>query len=182
MYQDYTYRRPCIAVLVLLLLATPAAAENETTSPLRISYKDIYKEVEIIGKLGRPLGELLNVRGKWARAKDQSKPSGPVFQVTHLEGKRLASAVEFAVMTPVGRPSMGFAKPSDLNAEPSSVEWEVRGHEIGHGVFGFSESALEEARVAPAARAASFSIDFSYVSARVYEPPPAHKSAPSKPK
>jgi len=167
--------------VILPFLALSTVSAREPKPHVRIAHGDIF-EVEIIGKLGHPLGELLNVRGKWATAKDQSKPSGPVFQVTHLDGKPLTPPVEFAVMTPVGRPVRGFAKHSDLNAEPSSLEWEVRGHEIGHGVFGISEKAMEEAGVAPAARAASFSIDFNYVSARIYEAPPAQESPASKPK
>lgn len=148
--------------------STSRASEPEPQSRV-IGYEEV-PGLQIIGKLGHPIGELLNVRGRWGRARKQSKPSAPVFIVTHLDSKPLASPVEFTTMTAIGRSTGGFTAPK-LNATLPDVVWELRGHEFATGEFGYSEKAQQEAGNPPLSRAPSFQIEFKFVTAREYRPP-----------
>jgi hypothetical protein len=49
----------------------------------------------IIGYLGRPLGEVVTIRGSWHAPPKLAKDPAPIFLVTHLNGKPITPPLEF---------------------------------------------------------------------------------------
>jgi hypothetical protein len=144
--------------MVLVILTGAMFHPSSTDEITMISYKDIPNRVQIVGKLGRPLGELVKVRGRWKEG-DKSKPSGPVFVVEELDENVLTSPVEFSSdkVTPVLR------RPNDPTPVVGKV-WEFRGVETGR-LVGFSEEVWKEVGTRPA-QAYGFLTELCYISVR----------------
>ncbi len=114
-----------------------ARALDKSADLMAVDCKDIPRKVAITGKLGRPLGELVTIRGRWT-APTRSKPGGPVFRVEEIDGKVLDAPVEFDRVSPILE-SKGHPTPQVGDA------WEVRGVETG-GFVGYSQQVSDELR------------------------------------
>jgi len=121
-----------VALLMVLSAALPVfSADRKRT--IAISVEDIGTKVTLVGRLGEPLGKLMEVKGTWgypdARVKDYSLR----FRVSHVNGKRLPKPVEFNVA------QVKAATRSGKNAIPQfkdhktleGVSWTLRAYETG---------------------------------------------------
>ena len=125
-----------VALCLLVQLASISSAGDQEREPSIIHYNDIPERVQIIGKLGQPLGQLITVRGKWT-ASFPSKPASPVFMVNQVNDRHLDPPVEFDDVEPVWR------KYAEFTRNTVGEEWELRGVETG-GFVGFSDKVWEE--------------------------------------
>lgn len=106
-----------------------ARAKNRRRHVARIHATLIPHEAQIIGYLGYPLGEIIDVRGQWDARPFNAKIEGPTFRVTHVNGRQLDEPVKFDVER------IRKVHPSenrDPMPEPVAGDiWEMRGTEIG---------------------------------------------------
>lgn len=80
----------------IFALNTYAPAKGEPEPVQQIQADDITsRRVQIIGRLGRPLGEMLTIRGRWKRPGPRVKDPAFHFVVTEVDGKNLATPVDF---------------------------------------------------------------------------------------
>jgi len=92
------------SILVLLSILQYAGftlnVETQKGNLQMVNYSDIQTKVQIVGKLGLPLGQLVSVRGKWTHA-DPSKPASPVFVINHVNNNVVATQIIFPDVVPV---------------------------------------------------------------------------------
>lgn len=62
---------------------------------IEISVDDLGKTAELIGRLGKPLGTWMTIKGKWALPKEVVKDFSLRFTVTHMNGEKLEEPIEF---------------------------------------------------------------------------------------
>jgi hypothetical protein len=91
-----------VAVCLLAQLSPVRPPYDQKREARMVLYSDIPEKVQIIGKLGRPLGELVSVRGTWREytwAKPGATPPKPglpeLFVVDQVNGRRLDRPAEF---------------------------------------------------------------------------------------
>jgi hypothetical protein len=117
------------------IATTPAVGAAMQESKVKmVNYRDIPERVQIVGKLGHPLGELVTVRGWWTTL--LLKPKPPVFVVDQVNGKRIDPPAEFDRVQPV-------SEGSDGPVHAVGEEWELRGVETG-GFIGFGKNVYDE--------------------------------------
>ncbi len=109
--------------------AKSTAAEGK----ILLRFQDLGKKYDIIGKLGKPMGATIKVKGKWRDPSDVTKSSGLHFLVTQIDGKELAEPVEF----PEGLVDVKLFADGHWTEwkkmQPVAGEvWEFRGHEDWH--------------------------------------------------
>jgi hypothetical protein len=148
------------AVCLLVHLASISTGSDQKPEPRAVHYGDIPERVQIIGKLGQPLGQLVTVRGRWT-ATFPSKPAElPVFVVSQVNGHPLDPPAEFDNVEPAWGKDTEFAK------KMAEEEWELRGVETG-GFVGFSDRVWEELGQPPIQRPPrGFLVRFCYVKAK----------------
>jgi hypothetical protein len=84
-----------VATCQLANLRSQASGE-ERAPQQQISVEEIGKSVVLVGRLGVPLGEKMEISGYWHfPAKPNAKDSSIRFTVTIVNGKKLAQPVEF---------------------------------------------------------------------------------------
>lgn len=132
-------RAAIIAYLLPAYLLTTAGAINAADAPnnrITIKAADISDRVTIIGLLGLPLDELMDIRGTWVASNSTLKEvPGIVFSVTHRNGEDLETPV---IMTHV-RVDARLGLKWHLGET-----WEFRG--IEHGEFyGLPQAFYNEA-------------------------------------
>lgn len=125
-----------LAACLLVQLASISTAGDQKREPKMVQYSDIPERVQIIGKLGQPLGQLVTIRGRWT-APFPSKPASPVFMVNEVNGRFLNPPTEFKNVEPV------LGKDAEFTKKTVGEEWELRGVETG-GFEGFSDEVWEE--------------------------------------
>jgi hypothetical protein len=79
--------------MVLLTLGTVTDGDQKR-EPRTVHYSDIPGRVQIIGKLGQPVGQPVTVRARWT-APRPSKPALPVFMVNQVNGRPLDPPAQF---------------------------------------------------------------------------------------
>ncbi len=133
-----------VLVVILLILGTVTASE-QNREPRMVHYSDIPGRVQLIGKLGQPLGQLVTVRASW-KAPHPSKPGlSAVLVVNQLDGRPLDPPVEFHDVEAV------WEKSEEVTKRIIGQEWELRGVETG-GFVGFSDEVWEEVGQPPMQR------------------------------
>ncbi len=127
-----------LGVIVVCILATSTYAPGEEESPpiQQIQADELTsKRVQIIGRLGYPLGEMLTIRGRWQRPDSLVKDNSLRFVVTEVAGEKLAASVTFhrgLVHLPHS------TTPESLEGKPC----ELRGYE-GGGIRGAPDEFYE---------------------------------------
>jgi hypothetical protein len=91
-----------LCAVVLIALAACSSSSRQATGQtgkeeqkIRVRAEDVGKTVEIIGRLGQPLGNWLTVQGKWIQEHDRMRRRGLYFEVSILNGKALDHKIEF---------------------------------------------------------------------------------------
>lgn len=149
-----------IAACLLVQLGSVSTVGDEKVEPKKVSYADIPERVQIVGKLGQPLGHIVTVRGKWTTPFPSKPGLLPVFVVTHVDGRLIDPSAEFDVVEAV------LGKEAAVVTRVAGEEWELRGVETG-GFEGFSDQVWEELGQQVAARPPrGFLTRFCYVKAK----------------
>jgi hypothetical protein len=123
--------------------ASSTAKDKERTMGT-VHYSDIPERVQIVGRLGLPLGQLVTVRGKWIMP-FPSKPASPTFIIDYVDGRLLNPPAEFGEVEPVEGGG------GEISKRIIGEEWEIRGVETG-GFVGFSDQVWAELGQPPAQR------------------------------
>jgi hypothetical protein len=92
----------CVAVVAALavglrFVVMPSAAAKDEGGKIRVSVEELGKTADLIGRLGKPLGTWVTIKGKWALPKEIVKDFSLRFTVTHVDGAKLAKPIEFHV-------------------------------------------------------------------------------------
>jgi hypothetical protein len=120
-------------------LARPIGGE----SPVRkVLATEIGARVQIIGRLGHPLGTFVTLRGTWRFPKEWAKDMAASFTVSSVDGKLLREPVEF-VAPEFFHPVMRHVQEIPEDVERGEEFWEVRGYETGE-FLGTPEAVLRD--------------------------------------
>ena len=142
----------CAGVLASMIACTVAGGEGardeSKDKPITtVRAQDIPKTVQIIGRLGQPLGDLMTIRGKWTSPGRFVKDNALVFHVHLVNGKKpkespgLYDLQVSAIFPPWGgrkpkrgeswdwRFEWGGSEPSPTPVEGET--WEMMGVETG---------------------------------------------------
>lgn len=85
-----------LAIGIPIILA-PSAPAKDGDRKIHVSVDDLGKSAELIGRLGKPLGTWVTIKGKWALPKAVVKEYSPRFMATHVDGAKLEKPVEFNI-------------------------------------------------------------------------------------
>lgn len=112
---------------------TASALGAEKARPVEVSVDEIDKGLVLIGRLGKPLGTLMTVKGKWSYPEEPVKDGSLRFTVSHVDGKELGKPVELNVkQLDVVTKKGSKAIPSyDGHARLAGKEWTLRAYETG---------------------------------------------------
>ena len=98
-------------------------AQDLRSSEITVNAGDIGRRVQVIGLLGHPLGEMIDIRGHWRSPAPRSKERSLRFHVTEVNGQ------------PIDRPVEFFQRDVQVrkeNPKPAhGAVWELRGIETG---------------------------------------------------
>jgi hypothetical protein len=141
-----------LAIAQSSLIASHAAGDQTGQS---VNASDLLKTVQVVGDLGKPLGELTTIRGTWHRV--NRKEATAVFRVSHIDEKPASTKIEFEnqnvhAMSSMGGPAMmkGISwdwttahkgrdtAPKCEHTKEGEV-WEILGAEHGDLVSGYSQ-------------------------------------------
>ncbi|HUY90676.1 MAG TPA: hypothetical protein VMV10_18215 [Pirellulales bacterium] len=113
--------------------AAPSAAAAEADGKIRISVEEIGKTADLIGRLGKPLGTWVTVKGKWALPKKVVKDFSLRFTVTHVNGAKLEKAVEFHVtqIMAVDRRGKSIMPKPENRRKLDGQTWTLNAYETG---------------------------------------------------
>lgn len=169
----------CTGMIVHALSANgPRDSWGQDNRVKEIAASEVGKSVQIIGRLGRPLGQLVTIRGQWrdVRAKHDTE-----FIVESIDGNKTARAIEFVdwdVSPVLSRNGKATGKSTDKwewkfdwhGPLPSPIEadgevWELIGVETG-GFMDYTEEAWKEIGARGAGRGYGFLTRFEYIAMR----------------
>jgi len=120
-----------VAVAVILCsVNTSTSADKEAA--VKVSVEDIGTKVLLIGRLGGPLGTMMDVKGTWV-IPNEAKDNSPLFQVSHVNGKELPKPVGFyiAQVTAETKEGKSALPTSDERKKLDGVAWTMRAYETG---------------------------------------------------
>jgi hypothetical protein len=125
-----------VALLVVLSAArmSPPVFSADHEPAVTVSVEDIGTKVTLVGRLGEPLGKMMEVKGTWAYPEDpRVKDYSLRFRVSDVNGKRLPKPVEFNVaQVEAATPAGGSAIPKPEGHKAlDGVSWTLRAYETG---------------------------------------------------
>lgn len=128
----------CIAMATVLaigfrLAVAPTAAAKDEGGKIQVSVDDLGKTAELIGRLGKPLGTWVTIKGTWALPISSAKPSGLKFTVTHVSDTKLEKPVEFdvALVKVVDRRGNDVTPKFENRKKFDGRTWMLKGYETG---------------------------------------------------
>lgn len=127
-----------IATAAALALAfrfevAPSAAAKDGDGKLQISVDDLGKTADLIGRLGKPLGSWVTIKGTWALPKNVAKDYSLRFTATHVNGMKLPSPVEFNIgqVRAVDRHGKDVLPDFKEQRKLDGRTWTLKGYETG---------------------------------------------------
>lgn len=117
----------CLSVLVFGITsdAQPQANAGAPDQVLAVRADEIGTRVQILGRLGKPMGTMMSVHGVWQRRVGREKPAaGLEFHATEVDNRRLPQPVVFLPELVVVHRSVNIVP------EEGAV-WELRAFETG---------------------------------------------------
>jgi len=115
----------------VVLFAQSNSATDET-SPIEVSVDEVGNGLIPIGRLQKPLGTLMTVRGTWSLPKYVANDNSLRFTVTHVDGTKLADPVEFNVeQTKIVTKDYGRPVRDRHDRSLDGVAWTLRAFETG---------------------------------------------------
>ena len=126
--------RTIILTLAAACVVVSLVAQEPKHKPRTVRVSDIGDSIILIGRLGKPLGEKMVIRGKWSLPKESVKDSSPRFTVTSVDERSLETPVEFNLG------QMRLLTTNHRDAKPKqedwksldSVEWQMTAYETGY--------------------------------------------------
>jgi hypothetical protein len=136
-----------------------AASEKGARTSVRL--EDVPKRAVIVGRLGVPIAEIVDVKGRWV-ARTEKPDNAPWFTVTEVNGRAFDAPLLFRAHSV--EPAAGSVE----EVEPREGDvWEMRGIEV-FDFAGMPENVRKELKLVPfAQREAGFVSRFKYVRARI---------------
>jgi hypothetical protein len=130
--------RTVLAAAFLIVLASGTtslvmSADKERKPKVTVPVESIGSDVTLVGRMGEPLGTMMEVKGTWSQPKEIVKDNSPRFNVTHVNGKKLDTPVEFNIaQITADTPDRKTAIP-ELNEWKTleGVSWTMRAYETG---------------------------------------------------
>lgn len=147
-----------IFALIILIFAIPRGVKADDLQPkgedTQVSVAEIGRTVTLVGRLGRPLGTMLSVRGTWRLPEGRSKDNSLSFIVSHVDGQKLESPVAFHIndMSVQDARGRNAKPPLDEHALLDGETWTLRGYETGRVTRIPAEFWTESRRSIPAMR------------------------------
>jgi hypothetical protein len=88
-----SYLLCCVVLSSLAFACAPQVrSADEKKAPATVRADDLCNGTcVIVGRLGKPYGEVSKVRAVWEVEKAPEKPKGPSLRITHIDGKKLDS-------------------------------------------------------------------------------------------
>src|SRR4051794_19471389 len=84
-----------ITYATLFDAASSRAVGGNGEGNTEVSARDLHSgRAKIIGYLGRPLGELITVRGFWYAPNKLAKDSSPIYRITRINGHALKQPID----------------------------------------------------------------------------------------
>jgi hypothetical protein len=123
-----------LVATVLGTLPTPfASAANPKTAPIDVSVEDIGSRVNLIGRLGKPIGAMMTVRGKWHFPSEHVKDYSLRFTVSHVDGQQLDMPIEFNIdqLNVVNKNGSSAIPPLSKHEQLNGTDWTFRAFETG---------------------------------------------------
>ena len=123
-------------VLACVAIAT-SPSSSFAQEPITVSVEDIGSKVTLVGRLGQPLGKMMEVKGTWRMPDDVVKDYSLRFIVSHVNGKPLKEPVEFNVaqidaVSKYGNTAIPkYAWPIEEQSTLDGVAWTLRAYETG---------------------------------------------------
>jgi hypothetical protein len=121
------------AVAALVPHLSPSEAADVKDPPVQISVEEIGKNAVLVGRLKKPLGTMMTVRGKWFYPPLTEKDYSPRFLIREIDGVKLDRPIELNVaqcdvVTKTGEPAI---PPHERRKELEGKEWTLRAFEAG---------------------------------------------------
>jgi hypothetical protein len=97
MWNSTIFRWLAIGILGTVCMVQMCSS-GEKQQPTAIRAEDLCNgKYVIIGRLGKPYGEISKVRAVWESRAEAPKPTGPSLRITHIDGKKLADDQQIVV-------------------------------------------------------------------------------------
>ena len=144
-------RRVCYLLLAMAVIMTPIlfsartstarSADKANKEAKPISFDELATTYRIIGRLGKPLGEFVTVRGMWEENKENVKFGSLTMRITHIDGRECDRNLVYHLRD-VYSDTVKSVRPSHQD------RWEIRGYETIE-FTGTPKGYFEESRTAP---------------------------------
>jgi hypothetical protein len=122
-------------MLLVLVWATVMLLDSATGQQPKatVSVDDVGKRITLIGRLGEPLGTMIEVQGTWKYPRELIKDNSLRFEVTRVNGKELAKPVELNVaqIKAVTKRNENAIPPYEEHKRLEGVRWTMRAFETG---------------------------------------------------
>ncbi len=140
----------------------PLAHAQMSEAKIKIQVENIGRSVVLIGRLRKPLGEKMTVRGRWALPSGVPKDNSPRFTVFEVNGKALAQPVEFNIeqLTAYTTEHRDALPDYDHRKSLDRQVWSMFAYETGRVAFKPNEE-LEKFPVFPVEQAAYYASAFT---------------------
>lgn len=121
------------SIIGLRFVLAPSAAAKDEGGKIQISVDDLGKTAELVGRLGKPLGTWVTIKGTWALPKNVAKDYSLRFTVTHVNGMKLPSPVEFNIgqVRAVDRHGKDVLPDFKEQRKLDRRTWTLKGYETG---------------------------------------------------
>lgn len=128
----------CVALVAVLAIgvrftAAPSAAAKDGDGKIAVSVEEIGKTADLIGRLGKPLGTMVTIKGKWALPNRAVKSYSLRFTVTEVNGAQLEKPLEFDIAQIIAVDSRGKSiMPKSENCRKVDGQtWTLKAYETG---------------------------------------------------
>lgn len=122
-----------VAAILCSVANTPLVLSADKEAAAKVSVEDIGTKVILVGRLGEPIGTMMDVKGTWVIPKEIVKDNSPRFQISHVNGKEIQKAVEFHInqMTTETKDNKSALPKFDEWEKLDGVTWTLRAYETG---------------------------------------------------
>lgn len=124
-----------VTLFSIVATSTPIVADDNATIK-RIDVGDLNRTVELIGRLGHPLGTMLTIDGTWGYPDQSGGPTKEYsleFAIHSVNGKRLARTLTLKTgsVHVIDKSGSSLIPPHNRHAELDGVSWSLRAFETG---------------------------------------------------
>lgn len=124
----------CVTIATRYSMLQPLTMAAPISEPQRVRAEEIGKSVEIIGRLGEPMTNVVEIEGHWVH-RGLTKSSPFVFNVTSVNNRKLDTPIEF------GRSVVTFDAQSLEDREVSLEEtWTCKAIERGEFRYAIADN------------------------------------------